>query len=36
LAARALRLAASRAQGAIISTPLPFTYSPPTRTQLSS
>jgi carbon-monoxide dehydrogenase medium subunit len=27
LAARALRLAASRAAGAIISTPLPFTYS---------
>src|SRR5206468_5057760 len=28
LTARAIRLAASRAAGAIVSTPLPFTYSP--------
>jgi carbon-monoxide dehydrogenase medium subunit len=37
LAARALRLAASRAQGANLSTPLPFTYSAgQTRAPLSS
>ena len=37
LTGRAIRLAASRAAGATISTPLPFTYAPPqaTRTQMT-